>query len=60
MFFALLELALGAAISHWSSEFLKGFSPNYFPYAALTIAVAILTLISIPIMYGLLFLSFSL
>ncbi|KAF8875346.1 hypothetical protein CPB84DRAFT_1796614 [Gymnopilus junonius] len=49
--FAVLELALGAAITNWTTTKLNGF----FSFAALAIATAILTICTLPVM---LFLSF--
>ncbi|KAF9554046.1 hypothetical protein CPC08DRAFT_206745 [Agrocybe pediades] len=51
MAFAVIVLGLGAAITNWTSLVLKGFSPDYFPYAALAIAIATLTLLTVPIMF---------
>ncbi|KAF4609984.1 hypothetical protein D9613_010356 [Agrocybe pediades] len=51
MAFAVIVLGLGAAITNWTTTVFKGFSPDYFPYAALAIAIAALTLLTVPIMF---------
>jgi len=45
--FAFLELALGAAITNWTST---NFLGSYFTFAAVGIATAVLTLLSLPVM----------
>ncbi|KAF9556630.1 hypothetical protein CPC08DRAFT_820389 [Agrocybe pediades] len=51
MAFAVIVLGLSAAITNFASLVLKGLNPDYLPYAALAIAIAALTLLTVPIMF---------
>ncbi|KAF4616944.1 hypothetical protein D9613_008951 [Agrocybe pediades] len=50
MVFSVIVLTLGAAITVWTSGRIKGSSLHYPPYAVLAVAIAALTLVTVPLM----------